>query len=60
MKTARKRTELGATIFVFIFFAEAETNTETPEMNTETNTTENTHGVNTERTQKQNCLLTGT
>ena len=29
-----------------IFFAEAETNTETPEMNTEIDTTENGHGAN--------------
>ena len=60
MKTERKRTELGATIFIFIFFAEAEMNMETPEMNTETNTTGNRYGANTERTRKQNCMLTGT
>ena len=53
VKTARKRTELGATIFVFFFFAETKMNTETPE----TNTIENKHGVNTERIQKQNYVL---
>ena len=34
-------------------FAEAETNTETPEMNTETDTTKNRHGANTKRIRKQ-------
>ena len=60
MKTERKRTELGATIFVFTFFAEAETNTETPEMNTETDTTGNGHGANTKRIWKQKWALIGT
>jgi hypothetical protein len=40
-------------LFSYIF-AEAETNTETPEMNMETDTTGNGHRVNTKRTQKQN------
>ena len=41
------------------FFAEAETNTETPEMNTETNTIGNEHRANTKRTRKQKWAFTG-
>ena len=36
-----------------IFFAEAETNKETPEMNTKTDTTGKGHGANTKRIPKQ-------
>ena len=53
MKTERRRTELSAIIFVFTFFAQAETNTETPEMNMKTDTAGNRHGVNTKRIWKQ-------
>ena len=60
MKTEWKLTKLSATIFVFIFFAEAEMNTKTPEMNTETNTTGNRYGANTERTRKQKWALVRT
>ena len=53
MKTERKPTELSATIFVFTFFAEAETHRETSEMNTEIDTTGNGHRANTKRIRKQ-------
>ena len=53
MKTERKRTELSDIMFVFTFFAEAETNTETLEMNTEIDTTRNVHRANRKRIWKQ-------
>ena len=60
MKTEWKLTKLSATIFVFIFFAEAETSTETPKMTTETNAINNGRGGNTERTRKQKWALVRT
>ena len=50
MKTERIRTELSGTTFVFIFFAEAKTNTETPETKTEANIVENRYKANAART----------
>lgn len=44
----------------FIFFVEANTNTETPEMNMKTDTNGNEQGANTERTQQGKRVLTGT
>jgi hypothetical protein len=46
MKTEWKRTELSSTTFFFIFFAEAEMDTETPETNMKTNINGNRHGPN--------------
>jgi hypothetical protein len=47
--TKRKRTELSGHLFSY-FYAEAETNTETPETNMKMDTSENRDGTNTVRT----------
>jgi hypothetical protein len=54
-ETEQKRTELSGAIFVFI--AEAETNTETLETNMKADTSENRHGTNTVRTQTKKRMI---
>ena len=53
MKTERKRTELGGITFLSYFFAAAEAETKTPEMNTETHIIKNRHEGNIDRVRKQ-------
>ena len=60
MKTERIRTELSEATFVFIFFTEVETITETPETNTKTNIIGNKYISNTVWTQNIKRIFTGT
>ena len=60
MKTSQERKELGATMFVFTFFVEAEINTETPKINMETYAAGNGHEANMEGTRQQERVLTET
>jgi hypothetical protein len=57
-ETERKRTELSGAIFVFI--AEAETNTETLKTNMKADTSKNRHGTNTVRTRTKKRMIIGT
>ena len=60
MKTERIRTELSGATFVFIFFTEVKTNTETPETNMKTNIVENKYRPNTTQARNIKRIFTGT